>query len=355
MGLFSVGCLLENQQDRTRSVRVPKVMVYTGSELTWISHRHLEEIGVEPEKKNRRFIMANGQEITRSIGFAIIRVGREIATDQIVFAQDDDLQLLGARTLEGLNVKVDSRNETGCIRSIDCRRQHAIRLSSRRRRAPELHLQNRASASLTQPNPIRSCSRRRFRPIRWSRRSSWSARSSAVSRGRSRWIERSSVPHSDSNASKVQRSIRNDSTCPMRPLRHPPEQGGPPGAGPFHESAKFRQLRLLEDECENIFEGVQPRLVRQRVRAGDAVADLAHREAYVRHGPQRHDLRPDLVEAVAQLRRARPPEHQTPRKRRLSRYAQTACLYLAAAASCSPPSTTCDCGVPHLLHRRGVI
>ena len=110
MGLFSVGCLLENQQDRTRSVRVPKVMVYTGSELTWISHRHLEEIGVESEKKNRRFIMANRQEITRSIGFAIIRVGREIATDQIVFAQDDDLQLLGARTLEGLNVKVDSRN-----------------------------------------------------------------------------------------------------------------------------------------------------------------------------------------------------------------------------------------------------
>ena len=67
MGLFSVGCQLENQQDRTRSVRVPKVMVDTGSELTWISHRHLEEIGVEPEKKNRRFIMANGQEITRSI------------------------------------------------------------------------------------------------------------------------------------------------------------------------------------------------------------------------------------------------------------------------------------------------
>lgn len=111
VGLFSVGCQLENQQDRTRSVRVPKVMVDTGSELTWISHRHLEEIGVEPEKKNRRFIMANGQEITRSIGFAIIRVGEEITTDEIVFAQDGDLQLLGARTLEGLNVKVDSRNK----------------------------------------------------------------------------------------------------------------------------------------------------------------------------------------------------------------------------------------------------
>ena len=110
-GLFSVGCLLENQQDSARSIQVPRVMVDTGSELTWINHRHLEEIGVEPEKKNRRFIMANGQEITRSIGFAVIRVGEEITTDEIVFAQDGDLQLLGARTLEGLNVKVDSRSK----------------------------------------------------------------------------------------------------------------------------------------------------------------------------------------------------------------------------------------------------
>ena len=85
-------------------------MVDTGSELTWISQKHLEKIGVEPEKKNRRFIMANGQEITRSIGFSIIRVGEEFTTDEIVFAQEGDFQLLGARTLEGLNVKVDSPN-----------------------------------------------------------------------------------------------------------------------------------------------------------------------------------------------------------------------------------------------------
>ena len=110
MGRFNVGCRLENQQDRGRSVRVPQVMVGTGSELTWINERHLVEIGVEPEKKNRRFVMADGQEITRSIGFAIIRVGEEFTTDEVVFAQEGDLQLLGARTLEGLNVKVDSRN-----------------------------------------------------------------------------------------------------------------------------------------------------------------------------------------------------------------------------------------------------
>ena len=58
-----------------------------------------------------RFIIANGQEITRTIGFVIIKVGKEITTDEIVFAQKGDLQLLGARTLEGLNLKVDSRNK----------------------------------------------------------------------------------------------------------------------------------------------------------------------------------------------------------------------------------------------------
>ena len=92
-------------------MRVSKIMVDTGSVLTWIHHKHLEKIGVEPEKKDRRFVMANGQEITRSIGFAIVRVGKEFTTDEIVFAQKGDLQLLGARTLEGLNLRVDARNK----------------------------------------------------------------------------------------------------------------------------------------------------------------------------------------------------------------------------------------------------
>ena len=109
--MFQVVCLLENQQDRTRSVRVPEVMVDTGSELTWISREHLARIGIEPEKRNRRFVMANGQEIIRSIGFAVIRIGDELTTDEVVFAEPGDLQLLGARTLEGLNMKVDSRGK----------------------------------------------------------------------------------------------------------------------------------------------------------------------------------------------------------------------------------------------------
>lgn len=108
---MNVGCLIANPQDRTRSARLPKVKVDTDSELTWIKQKHLERIGVEPEKKKLRLITANGGEIVRSIGFAIIRVGEEITIDEVVFAKKSDFQHLGTRALEGMNLKVDLRNK----------------------------------------------------------------------------------------------------------------------------------------------------------------------------------------------------------------------------------------------------
>ena len=55
--------------------------------------------------------MANGQRITRSVGFAIIRVDKSFTDDEVVFAEKGDLLLLGARTLEGLSLAVDSRQK----------------------------------------------------------------------------------------------------------------------------------------------------------------------------------------------------------------------------------------------------
>ena len=108
MGLFSVGCRVENQADRERYVEVARVLVDTGSELTWIRGDHLADIGIDREK-NLRFVMAGGANIARSVGFALIRVGKSFTVDEVVFAERDDLELLGTRTLEGLNLKVDSR------------------------------------------------------------------------------------------------------------------------------------------------------------------------------------------------------------------------------------------------------
>ena len=109
MGTFYTGCRIENHIHREKRMRIPKLLVDTGSEYTWISEKTLEKIGVTPEKKDVSFIMVNGQIVTRYVGFAIVRIDKYFTIDEIVFAQDGDLQLLGARTLEGLNLTVDSR------------------------------------------------------------------------------------------------------------------------------------------------------------------------------------------------------------------------------------------------------
>ena len=108
MGSFYIGCKVENHVDRSKSVRIPKLLVDTGSEHTWIPTKKLEQIGVIREKKDLAFVMANGQVVTRSVGFAVLRIDKNFTIDEIVFAEPGDLLLLGARTLEGLNLAVDA-------------------------------------------------------------------------------------------------------------------------------------------------------------------------------------------------------------------------------------------------------
>jgi predicted aspartyl protease len=108
VGTFHVGCLVENHVERSKSVRIPKLLVDTGSEFTWLPTAKLDQIGVKREKKDLEFVMANGQLVTRSVGFAILKVGRQFTIDEVVFAEPGDLLLLGARTLEGLNLTVDA-------------------------------------------------------------------------------------------------------------------------------------------------------------------------------------------------------------------------------------------------------
>ena len=111
MGTFFVRCKIENIVDRNKASIMPKMLVDTGSEYTWITASTLEKIGVAREKKDLEFIMANGQRITRSVGFAIIKFDKYFTVDEVVFAEKGDLLLLGARTLEGLSLAVDPRQK----------------------------------------------------------------------------------------------------------------------------------------------------------------------------------------------------------------------------------------------------
>ena len=51
--------------------------------------------------------MADGRRIDRDIGYALVKAGGSEAPDLVVFAEAGDLCLLGAHSLEGLNLKID--------------------------------------------------------------------------------------------------------------------------------------------------------------------------------------------------------------------------------------------------------
>ena len=106
-----ISCRVHHTVNRKKSATVPKLLVDTGSEHTWISGKTLEQLGIEREKKDVAFLMANGTQITRSVGFAIIYVEEYFTIDEVVLAEKGDMLLLGARTLEGLNLTVDSRRK----------------------------------------------------------------------------------------------------------------------------------------------------------------------------------------------------------------------------------------------------
>ena len=111
MGTFRIGCKIANVANRERSAKVERLPVDTGSDYTWIPGKILERIGVGREKKDVSFTMANGQAITRSVGFVIIRVDKYFTVDEVVFGEPGDQSLLGARTLEGFNALVDPKRK----------------------------------------------------------------------------------------------------------------------------------------------------------------------------------------------------------------------------------------------------
>jgi hypothetical protein len=51
MGTFYTRCKIENTVDRTKAAVIPKLLVNTGSEYSWVSANTLEKLGINREKK----------------------------------------------------------------------------------------------------------------------------------------------------------------------------------------------------------------------------------------------------------------------------------------------------------------
>ena len=111
MGVFYIDCTVENMAEPDKSAHVEQLIVDTGSEFTWLAQDILTQIGVRVRKPDQQFMMANGEVITRDVGYAILKVNAFETVDEVVFAQAGDLNLLGAHTLEGFGAIIDARGK----------------------------------------------------------------------------------------------------------------------------------------------------------------------------------------------------------------------------------------------------
>ena len=106
MGTFRTTVGVQKFAQGGRIHQLPDTLVDTGSELTWIPRTVLESLEIVVQRR-QQFVLADGRHLEREVGFAIVHAGGTSTADDVVFAEPDDFVLLGVRTLEGLNLRVD--------------------------------------------------------------------------------------------------------------------------------------------------------------------------------------------------------------------------------------------------------
>jgi predicted aspartyl protease len=106
MGTFRIDVEIENPAQPGLRRKVPGVLVDTGAELSWVPADILESLKIE-RYKTALFRQASGTILERWIGAALVHVVGRRTVDDVVFGEPRDLVILGSRSLEGLNVRID--------------------------------------------------------------------------------------------------------------------------------------------------------------------------------------------------------------------------------------------------------
>jgi len=106
MGSFRVDIEIENPARPGERRTLRSVLVDTGAELSWVQAEVLESLGIE-RYNTWRFRQADGTILERRTGAAFIHVAGKRTTDDVVFGEPSDLVILGSRTLEGLNFRIE--------------------------------------------------------------------------------------------------------------------------------------------------------------------------------------------------------------------------------------------------------
>jgi len=110
MGIFLTTVGVESPLRRGEIRFIENALVDTGSEFTWIPATILEELGIGRERVEH-FAMADGTVVSRECGYAIVHADRRSTVDDVIFGWPGDTAILGARSIEGLNFRVDLMNK----------------------------------------------------------------------------------------------------------------------------------------------------------------------------------------------------------------------------------------------------
>jgi len=111
MGTFRTDVEIENPAKPGARRTIANALVDTGAELSWFPRAILEELGVE-RLKLWHFRQADGTILARWTGAGRLGVADIWTVDEVVFGEPRDLVLLGARSLEGLNLRIDPIRKT---------------------------------------------------------------------------------------------------------------------------------------------------------------------------------------------------------------------------------------------------
>lgn len=106
MGRFRVDVEVSSVGHAASRRTIPNVLVDTGAEYSVFPAAVLAALGIAPSK-TVKFRQADGSVFERDTGPGTVFLAGTHATDDLVFGQPGDIVLLGARSLEGLNLRVD--------------------------------------------------------------------------------------------------------------------------------------------------------------------------------------------------------------------------------------------------------
>ena len=106
MGTFRIDVYIENPAHPGDKRLVRSALVDSGAELSWFPRELLQSLGIEPVKA-WHFRQADGSVLRRWTGGVVLYVAGLRTLDEVVLGEPGDLVLLGSRSLEGLNLRID--------------------------------------------------------------------------------------------------------------------------------------------------------------------------------------------------------------------------------------------------------